>query len=142
MREVFCLIIIWIYSLQIKSNYVKYQPNEVVTIVGTVDGGLHGINGNRERVWSSSTGGPMVSSQNHDSSSPISNDNKIEVDSYMSRQGAADSGGYQRSSNDYSVLTAIDGSIIHQTHDGMRKTSVTARFLTEQTPFILSLIHI
>lgn len=127
----FCLIILWVCFKQIKLNYIEYQPNEVVTIVGTVDGGIHGINSNRERVWSSSTGGPMVASQNHE---PIvSYDSKKDIDGHIGRQGSE--GGYHVN-KDYSVLTAIDGSIIHQTHDGMRKTSVTARFLTEQTPFI------
>lgn len=129
----FCLIILWVCFKQIKLNYIEYQPNEVVTIVGTVDGGIHGINRNRERVWSSSTGGQMVASQNHE---PIvSYGSRKEIDGHMDRQGFE--GDLHHVNKDYySVLTAIDGSIIHQTHDGMRKTSVTARFLTEQTPFI------
>lgn len=129
--KVYYCLILWVCFKQIKLNYIEYQPNEVVTIVGTVDGGIHGINSNRERVWSSSTGGPMVASQNHEPTA--SYDSKKEVDGHMGRQGSE--GGYHVN-KDYSVLTAIDGSIIHQTHDGMRKTSVTARFLTEQTPFI------
>jgi len=131
MEVYYCLIILCVCFKQIKLNYIQYKPNEVVTIVGTVDGGIHGINGNRERVWSSSTGGPMVASQNHEST--VSYDSKNEVDGRWGSQGI--DGGYHVN-KEYSVLTAIDGSIIHQTHDGMRKTSVTARFLTEQTPFI------
>jgi hypothetical protein len=75
----------------------------------------------------------MVASQNHEPT--VSYDGKKEIDGHMDRQGSE--GGLHHVNKDYySVLTAIDGSIIHQTHDGMRKTSVTARFLTEQTPFI------
>ena len=82
-------------------------------IVSTVDGFLHGIaadrSGKRTKMWSLSSGGPLMTSMRR-----------------------ADD------SVDYSVLPAADGTLLvhHQDTNGLRKTSVTARMLAEKTPFV------
>ena len=40
------------------------------------------------------------------------------------------------SSNEYSVIPTLDGSILVHNNEGMRKTSVTARMLSEQEPYV------
>ena len=83
-------------------------------IISTVDGYLHGIaadrSGKRTKMWSLSSGGPMMTSM---------------------KRGDDDS-------IDYSVLPAADGTLLvhHQDSNGLRKTSVTARMLAEKTPFV------
>lgn len=92
----------------------KQKANSDVLIINTVDGFLHGIgadeNGKRNKLWSISSGGPMMSSMRNTESGLVS---------------------------DYSVLPSVDGTLlVHHNTNGLRKTSVTARMLAEKAPFI------
>lgn len=124
MRNIFVLVFIHFIFYTYYIFCQNTNNGDVLTIVGTVDGKIHGINQNLEKVWSVSTGGPMVATQN--------NHESLGDDEYHSKENIDP----HDTAKDYSVLTSIDGSIMYQTRDGMRKTSVTARFLTEQAPFV------
>ncbi|KAJ1415678.1 hypothetical protein B484DRAFT_158841 [Ochromonadaceae sp. CCMP2298] len=108
------------------------EASEVVTILSTVDGSLHGVDQHMRRVWTTSTGGPMVSAQNRaqgEAGASIQPEGDLGYEGEGDESDAHDAGRY-------SVLPATDGSIMYHNHDGMRKTSVTARFLAEQAPFV------
>jgi hypothetical protein len=92
------------------------RPDATVTmIVSTVDGKLHGIDNNMQRVWTTSTGDALLSSYNTKERS---------------------SGSEEES---YAVLPSVDGSMIYFNKEGgMQKTSVTARMLNENAPFVSS----
>lgn len=87
------------------TNNVDRQVGDRITIVGTVDGLLHGFDEQNNRKWTADVGGGPLSS--HHSSGNL----------------------------DYSVIPATDGSLLLHSGEGMRKTSVTARMLVEQAPF-------
>ena len=76
-----------------------------MTVVGTVDGLLHGFDEQNNKKWTADIGGGPLSS--HHSSGNL----------------------------EYSVIPATDGSLLLHSGEGMRKTSVTARMLVEQAPF-------
>ena len=77
----------------------------LITVVGTVDGLLHGFDEQNNKRWTTDVGGGPLSS--HHSSGNL----------------------------DYSVVPATDGSLLVHSVEGMRKTSVTARMLVEKAPF-------
>ena len=77
----------------------------LITVVGTVDGLLHGFDELNNKKWTTDVGGGPLSS--HHSSGNL----------------------------DYSVIPATDGSLLLHSGEGMRKTSVTARMLVEKAPF-------
>lgn len=77
----------------------------LITVVGTVDGLLHGFDEQNNKRWTTDIGGGPLSS--HHSSGNL----------------------------DYSVVPATDGSLLVHSVEGMRKTSVTARMLVEKAPF-------
>jgi hypothetical protein len=101
-------------STDLDNNNLDSEPNNVL-VVNTVDGLLHGIStdkhGKRSKMWSLSSGGPMMTS--------------------MSRSG-------EEAMSSYSVLPSVDGSLLvhHHNSNGLRKTSVTARMLAEKTSFV------
>ncbi len=76
-----------------------------IKIVGTADGFIHAVDSSNNKIWSTSTGGPMASHHN--------------------------SGNL-----DYNVIPATDGSLLVQSSQGMRKTSVKARMLAESAPIM------
>ena len=77
----------------------------LITVVGTVDGLLHGFDEQNNKRWTTDVGGGPLSS--HHSSGNL----------------------------DYSVVPSTDGSLLLHSVEGMRKTSVTARMLVEKAPF-------
>ena len=79
--------------------------NDDIKIVGTADGFIHAVDSSNNKIWSTSTGGPMASHHN--------------------------SGNL-----DYNVIPATDGSLLVQSSQGMRKTSVKARMLAESAPIM------
>lgn len=87
------------------------DPRTTVTLIGTVDGNLHAIDENFQKSWSTSIGKPLVGANNN--------------------INPTDSEG-----EEFSVIPSTDGSVMFHSPEGMRKTSVKARVLTENTPFI------
>ena len=107
------------------------EYEDYLTIVCTVDGGLHGIDKYGNKAWSSSTGNPMLSAQNYAAQDTDEDDDYGDVE-----LGKGQLGGIIKRKG-YSILPSTDGTLIyHSVTDGMRKTSVTARLLVEQTPFV------
>lgn len=112
----------------VKGRQSEYE--DYLTIVCTVDGGLHGIDKYGNKAWTSSTGDPMLSAQNY-----AAQDSDDEDDDDFEAGRGQPSGIIKRKG--YSILPSTDGTLIyHSTTDGMRKTSITARLLVEQTPFV------
>jgi len=105
--------------------------NRVTTIIGTVDGYIHGMNSDNQAVWKSALlpGGSMAHSHN-------SNNQKTE-----SEYGPEDDENkeQEQSFNDgsrpYSVIPTVDGSIIIHSPQGMRKTTVKTQVLAEKAPY-------
>ena len=107
-----------------------------LTIISTADGNLHMVNADNGGVaWSAEIpGGALAKSFKTKSpsqnvvpdTSESSNDlNLISDDEHITEQD-----------NDYDVIPTLDGSILVHSNEGMRKTSVTARMLSEQEPYV------
>jgi hypothetical protein len=90
-------------------NAVEDSPQQVVILVGTADGNLHAIGHDFKKIWTTSTGDPLIYSK------------FSENESLLSSQRA---------------IPTIDGSIILSGKDGIRKTPLTAQTLTERTPLL------
>lgn len=103
----------------------------VTTVVNTADGFLHGLDEDMNLIWSSSTGGAMISGSNRFSDHHQHHDPHKRDDVTAAMESSFDS-----NSEDYTVVPTTDGSLLYHTQDGMRKTSVTARFLAENSPFV------
>lgn len=122
-----------------RKNNPGSSSGEQLTIVTTVDGNIHGIDQAGNKLWSASTGGPMVGAHNFESSLTDStaartgstSDENVRTDRLLGMAPAA-----TRNRKNYAVLPGTEGSIIYHSLDGMRKTSVNARLLAEQAPFI------
>eukprot|EP01031_Cornospumella_fuschlensis_P049633 gene49633-60761_t len=93
-----------------------------VTLIGTADGNLHAVDSSFRKIWTSSSGEPLVSSR-HRARQRVS-DNEKRSDNQHGREGIS------------SVIPTLDGGLLYSGPEGMRKTSVTARVLTESAPFI------
>ena len=87
------------------TNNRDRQSGDRITVVGTVDGLLHGFDDQNNKKWTADVGGGPLSSY------------------------------HSSGNLDYSVIPATDGSLLLHSGEGMRKTSVTARMLVEQAPF-------
>jgi hypothetical protein len=90
-------------------NAVEDSPQQVVILVGTADGNLHAIGHDFKKIWTTSTGDPLIYSK------------FSENEALLSSQRA---------------IPTIDGSIILSGKDGIRKTPLTAQTLTERTPLL------
>lgn len=130
----FCVFLIQCTVLTsfVQENYLPNfnlppESEEYLTVVCTVDGILHGIDKFGNKAWSTSTGKAMLSAQNY--AAHYQNDASLEaVESTHARRSTKRNG--------YSILPSTDGTLIYHSIEGMRKTSVTARLLVEQTPFV------
>ena len=92
-------------STELASND-EINSDNLITVVGTADGLLHGFDQQNNKKWTADVGGGPLSS--HHSSGNL----------------------------DYSVIPSTDGSLLLHSVEGMRKTSVTARMLVEKAPFV------
>ena len=98
-----------IFLLIVISSSSKNEPSgrtEYLTLIGTVDGNVHGIDEYFKKVWTTSTGEMMLSGT-------IAEDNQAET-----------------------VIPSLDGSLLYYNQLGMRKTSVKARVMTENSPLV------
>eukprot|EP01041_Mallomonas_annulata_P002756 gene2756-5426_t len=94
-----------IYSML--ENDSDNDDGNSVTVVGTADGVIHGLDSDGQtKRWSLSTGGSLINSHQSESET------------------------------DYKMIPAVDGTILVHNREGMRKTSVKARMLVEKTPFV------
>ncbi len=125
-----CTILTSFAKESYRTNHLS-EYEDYLTIVCTVDGGLHGIDKYGNKAWSSSTGNPMLSAQNYAAQDSDGDDDDGDIE-----PGREQLAGIIKRKG-YSILPSTDGTLIyHSVTDGMRKTSVTARLLVEQTPFV------
>eukprot|EP00981_Chlorochromonas_danica_P005415 scaffold1091_cov164-Ochromonas_danica.AAC.38 len=109
------ILLIWMnIFLLCSSTHLSEQlpstPGRFLTLIGTVDGNIHAFDDDMKKVWTTSSGPSMVSAVNNAQSS-------------TSKAGGA-------------VIPTLDGGLLFNGPGGIRKTSVTARVLTESTPFV------
>ena len=107
---------------------------EDVTIIGTADGGLHALNSENEELWSTNIpGGPLARSFKAQAVGPTAGGGT--EDGELDAKNDFDDNDSDANS-EYSVIPTLDGSILVHSNEGMRKTSVTARMLSEQEPYV------
>lgn len=88
-------------------EYSNNEPDVKLTLITTADGVIHAVDSESgEEQWTLNTG-PIISSHH--------------VNDVQNRE--------------YSIIPSTDGNILIHSRDGMRKTSVKARMLSEKTPF-------
>ena len=94
-----------------KSNEVNPQTD--IVIICTADGKFHGVDKFGRRIWTKATGSLMIGAEN--------------VLQTSSRRG-----------RNYAVLPMTDGSIVHNSLEGMKKTAphISVKALVEKDQFI------
>eukprot|EP01035_Chromulina_nebulosa_P021663 gene21663-28031_t len=121
-------------------------PIDELTILGTVDGFLHGVDRASNRLlWSTSTGKPMLGTTVAESEKTVlqSDDRDVEtiiptIDGNVMIHGGRHLGSHNREENerDTNRGDSEEDDNVFIGSNTMRKTSVTARVLTENAPFI------
>lgn len=138
---------------------------EDVTIVGTVDGNIHAVNSKTGKLWTTTLPGGSLTRSFHSPKLDDAFDKKVSkwatqeqerdlenrdgqegdrVDDVSTTLGDEDSLPDNENSDinsntnnrDYSVIPTLDGSILVHSNDGMRKTSVKARMLSDKDPYV------
>lgn len=99
------------------SNQPSISERKYLTIIGTVDGNVHAIDQNFQKVWSTSLGDPMIKSN----MSPT----KVKK-RYMN------------------VIPSLDGSILFQNSQGIRRSPIKSRTAVDLSPSLSKdgLIHV
>jgi hypothetical protein len=122
-------------------NSNKNIPIDELTILGTVDGFLHGVDRASNRLlWSTSTGKPMLGTTvaKAEDKTSLSADDRVVETIIPTIEGNVIIHGDHRSPshNRDEDSSGRDDDSVFIGSNTMRKTSVTARVLTENAPFI------
>lgn len=117
----FCVLFLLAFSSKYFSTFgnrealphVNSHSNDAsidqIILIGTADGNLHAFDSALTKIWTTSTGNPLIYTKFPETSNQIS---------------------------DRRAIPTVDGSILWKDKNGFSKSSITAQSITEQTPFL------